>query len=163
MREKTPRIFVSHNHADADWCQAFVAALEQQGYDTWYYEGKLGPSDAFIPTIQKEIADRQVFMVILTPKGWESVWVQREFELALYYKRRIIPILLKTTTTEGFINTFQNIDVRGYDAASAAHRVITDALDPHYEPPKARQEQSSPEKVHHNPQPPGDPWDRFRP
>src|SRR5689334_12217411 len=98
----------------------------------------LGPGDTFIPVIEKEIIDRQVFMIVVTPASWRSEWVQREFQLAMHYKRRIVPILLKKTDTEGWVNTYQQIDVKGYDAASAADRVIAEALDPYFDPPAAR-------------------------
>jgi hypothetical protein len=81
----------------------------------------------------------------------------------MHYKRRIIPILLKKTDTEGWVNTYQQIDVKGYDAASAADRVIAEALDPYYDPPAARAAGRPPEKARHNIQPPGDPWEKFRP
>jgi hypothetical protein len=31
-----PRIFVSHSHEDATWCEAFVASLRRYDADVWY-------------------------------------------------------------------------------------------------------------------------------
>ncbi|HEY8325652.1 MAG: toll/interleukin-1 receptor domain-containing protein [Ktedonobacterales bacterium] len=161
MRESTPRIFVSHNHDDSSWCKAFVEALQAMGYDTWYYEGKLGPGDNFVPEIEQQIIARPVFMILVSSHGAQSNWVKKEMELAMYYQRRILPIVLEKVSTYGFINTYQHVDVIGCDPSAAAQKVIEEGLDPHYDPPVQRTDAGPREKWRLSPVRAEDPFKKF--
>lgn len=77
------RIFVSHSHQDNDWCRPFVEALKAVGYDVWYDETGLTGGDEWLDSIQREVENREVFLLILTPEAWDSKWVQREFKSAI--------------------------------------------------------------------------------
>lgn len=118
------RIFVSHSHVDNDWCRGFVQVLQSVGYDVWYDERGLSAGAAWLTTIQREIQDREIFIVILSPNSWASDWVQDELQLALTTRRRIVPVVYKQTSIQGFLLTRQWIDATGLNFAAAARRVI---------------------------------------
>ncbi len=117
-------IFVSHSHQDNEWCRDFVATLTAAGWDVWYDEKGLHGGAAWLTVIQQELAARPTFMLILTPDAWASDWVQRELQLAMLERKRIIPVLHKDTPqVSGFLKLIQWINVIGLPAPIAAAKV----------------------------------------
>jgi toxoflavin biosynthesis protein ToxD len=117
------RIFVSHSHQDNEWCREFIAVLQAAGWDVWYDEKGLGAGAEWVATIQREVQARDIFLLVLTPDGWDSRWVQEELNLALATHKRIIPVVHKQTQARGFLLTRQWVDVVGMPGAEAARHV----------------------------------------
>jgi oligopeptide transport system substrate-binding protein len=125
---RTQRIFVSHSHKDDEWCRGFVNALQAAGNDAWYDTSELQAADLWIPRIQQELRQRDIYLVIVTPDSAASPWVQREMQLALAANKRILPVIHKRLAGHeideiGFLRIYQWIDVVGEDAQAAATRV----------------------------------------
>lgn len=79
----TLRIFISHSHADIEWCRPFVAALREQGHDPWLDDSNLKLGDPWPMEIEQELLARDIFMLIVTPESMKSDWVRRELAVAL--------------------------------------------------------------------------------
>ncbi len=82
MSIAAPRVFVSHSHGDSAWCHSYVEALRQGGADVWYDEHNLNYGE-LMDEIEREIAARPVFSVVLSPKACASHWVRREMTAAI--------------------------------------------------------------------------------
>lgn len=119
----TLRIFISHSHKDAAWCDTFVDRLASYDVDIWYDRKGLYAGSQWVRTIEDELMSRDVFLIILTPDAWASEWVREELALAFAAKKRIIGIMAKQTAVTGFIVQRQMIDVAGKNAAGAAQVV----------------------------------------
>lgn len=111
------RGFVSHSHEDNAFCHAIVAALRDAGADVWYDEHNLG-SGRLGPTIERELRDRHIFVVILSPDALRSQWVEDETRWAYGLLRRdpkriIQPITAATFREEDiwlFMQDFKRIE-----------------------------------------------------
>jgi hypothetical protein len=118
------RIFVSHSSHDNAWCRPFADALKAVGYDVWYDETGLQGGAAWVASIQHEVENRDIFLLVLTPEAWESKWVQDELQLAIATRRRVLPVLLRNTQISGFLLTTQWITVVGEEPQAAARATI---------------------------------------
>lgn len=116
----TLRIFLSHSHDDNDWCDGFVEELRKYDVDIWYDHRSLELGDDWIDSIEKELADRDILLVIITPEAMDSTWVKRELRLALTMDKRIVGIIQKVAKPFGFINTYQMMNCIGKDAIEVA-------------------------------------------
>ena len=114
-------IFISHS-GDNDWCRCFASELEDRGHDVWF-DKSMRAGERWISKIEEEILNREIFMIILTPTAWSSKWVQTEYHLAIQKHKRIVAVEYEQTEAEGFIRTYQWIDVIGQDCADAAQTV----------------------------------------
>jgi hypothetical protein len=81
-----PRVFVSHNHRDSAYCHDFVNGLRNYNVDVWFDEQNAG-AGALREMVQREIASRPHFIVILSPAAVASQWVQAEIDAALELER----------------------------------------------------------------------------
>ncbi len=118
-----PRVFLSHSHADNDWCMQLVNALTANGFDVWFDKQGLFVGDQWITKLQTEVESRDVFLIVLTTDSWNSPWVQKEFQLALHRNKRIIGVIHKPVSLSGFILTYQILDATRQDAAQVARQV----------------------------------------
>lgn len=131
------RIFVSHSHEDKAFCDALVRALRGAGADVWYDEHNLGAGQ-LMDEITRELQERPIFIVILSPAALSSEWVKQEcrWVYVLYSRqpsRVILPVTVRTITAndlEGwlFLETFKRIEAPGFQPLGqtlAIERVFT--------------------------------------
>lgn len=116
------RIFVSHSSSDADFCASLVRALRDAGADIWYDDQNLGAGN-LLEAIQREIAMRDVFIVVLSPSALSSLWVREECIWAYNCFRRkgqptILPVMAQPIPYEWlddwlFLEAFKRIEKPG--------------------------------------------------
>lgn len=130
MPKATPHIFVSHAHEDNAWCRAFVEALRHGGADVWYDEHNLGYGE-LAEEIERELASRPIFIVVLSPASVAKPWVRRETEAAIHLRdtvpgRGILPVVAARAEVPLLWAGYKRIagpDGGGLDPAEAAGRV----------------------------------------
>lgn len=135
--QSTPRIFVSHSHADNEFCRIFVDALRAGGCDVWYDEYNLGWG-ALRQVIEREMQACQHFVAILSPAAVTSEWVNAEIDagLLLLGQSKLQSLMFVTAAACDvplLLQRYKRIerpDGAGYDPAEAAERVIN-VLSPH--------------------------------
>src|SRR5690348_11359942 len=115
------QVFVSHSHQNNAFCAELVKALEGAGADVWYddeslHTGRLGP------IIERELRERPVFIVVLSPAALASQWVEDETRWAygLYRsepERIILPVLTEPLARAKdiwlFLQDFKRIEAPG--------------------------------------------------
>ncbi len=124
-----PPIFWSRSSVDIDWCQCFADTINRLGCDVWV-DSQINAGGTWITDLERQIISREVFMVIITPESWNSPWVQKEYELALRLtlsnnKRRLVPVILRETKLDGFIQTYQFLDVQMKSCTVAGQHVVS--------------------------------------
>ncbi|MGO8950467.1 MAG: tetratricopeptide repeat protein [Ktedonobacterales bacterium] len=71
------QLFVSYSHQDEAFARDLVEALRATGTDVWYEEQNLD-SGQLIPTVERELRDRPVFLLVLSPAALASRRVEEE-------------------------------------------------------------------------------------
>src|SRR5215469_10622587 len=80
------RVFLSHSSQDKVAADQFAKVFRQAGADVWYDEESLGAGH-LRGTIMKELAERPIFVVLLSPVALASSWVLDECEWAYDLQR----------------------------------------------------------------------------
>jgi tetratricopeptide (TPR) repeat protein len=141
------QVFVSHSHEDDSFCRAVVQALREAGADVWYDEHNMG-SGQLLDTIDRELRERPMFILILTPAAVKSAWVRDECKWAYNLLRRdpsrlILPVTAAPGVEEHqlplYLQDFKRIEAPGlapYPPEEAARRLVrTLGLTPRGEAP----------------------------
>lgn len=97
-----------------------VQGLGQAGADVWYDEHNMG-SGRLGPTIERELRERPIFVVILSPAALRSQWVEDEARWAygLWRKtpsRHILPVTAATVSEDAiwlFLQDFKRVEAPG--------------------------------------------------
>jgi tetratricopeptide (TPR) repeat protein len=125
------KVFVSHSHSNNAFCAALVHGLKAAGADVWYDEeqlhaGQLGP------VIERELRERPVFLVVLSPAALRSRWVEDETRWAYQLLKRepsriLLPVLAEALPSEDaiwlFLQDFKRVEAVGLQPFSPAEAV----------------------------------------
>lgn len=94
---KKPTVFISYRRSNAKELARYLHdKLVDLGADVFLDVEALN-AGRFSTIIQREIINRDHFIILLKPETLDSEWVRRELLLALEHRRNIIPI-----TSDGF-------------------------------------------------------------
>src|SRR5512147_1011969 len=105
-------IFISYSHRDKDYAHKLADFLRDQGFDIWV-DDRLDYGSQWPEEIQEHLDGSAAFIVIMTPRSYESDWVQNELSRAKRKGKPIFPLLLEGGETWLTIETTQYADVRG--------------------------------------------------
>ncbi|PWU23639.1 hypothetical protein C5B42_02310 [Candidatus Cerribacteria bacterium 'Amazon FNV 2010 28 9'] len=77
------RIFVSHSTGDNDFARQLVKTLRNAGVDVWYNGTLLAGGDQWMRAIHREIVERPVFILVVSPEATRNRWIKDEIDLAV--------------------------------------------------------------------------------
>ena len=82
------RVFISHAHQDAPFAHRLAAELERVGHPVWIAPESIRPGEQWLPAIARGLQECGVCVVVLTPDGVASSWVEYETNLAISRERK---------------------------------------------------------------------------
>ena len=95
MSESAKRsIFISYSRQDQAYVQKLINTFEEKGLSVWLDE-RIDYGTAWQKVIEDHLRACQVFVLVMTPRSYESHWVQCELSLALELRKPIFPLLLE--------------------------------------------------------------------
>ena len=102
----TSRVFISHSHADNPFGLALYKKLKSAlggAPDVVWYDKSGSPENAFVSglppgvnwweEIQRQLSEREICIVILSPKAMASKWVLREVNIAVEGNKALVLVL----------------------------------------------------------------------
>ena len=117
-----PRVFISHSSADNAFGRELARRLRLAlgSEDAVFYDADAGlladaglvGGDTWLDQLQHEIAERNVFVLLLSPAAFASPWVTKELRLALRQAvsvagKVLIPVLHQNTEVWPFLADYQ--------------------------------------------------------
>jgi hypothetical protein len=111
-------VFLSHADADRSYAQALSIELTRHGVAHWFSRRQLIGAQQWHDEIGSALARCDWFVLLLSARSTESMWVKRELLFALgerRYEGRIVPILLEDcdpTRLSWSLNQIQYVDFR---------------------------------------------------
>ena len=115
-------VFISYstmNQKEADIVKQY---LKKQHINTWMAPENIPAGSRYAQVINKALKECACVVLLLTDEAQNSIWVDKEIERALNYRKTVIPIqvgeLLLNDAFEFYISTNQVITVQKVDADS---------------------------------------------
>lgn len=93
------RIFLSYAQSDQQWARKLSEYLDAEGFQV-FDPAELLPGDNWSLEIGRALDTSEAMVVLISPAGVSSPWVQREIQYALGSERfqdRLIPIEVEPT------------------------------------------------------------------
>jgi len=118
-------VFLSHSHADRQFCTRLANDLQGKGIRVWIDEAEMQVGDSLIEKISKAISEMEFVAVVLSKSSVESQWVRKEVGIAMTQeiegKRvKVLPLLLEECDVPSFVQDKIYADFRNtanYDEA----------------------------------------------
>jgi hypothetical protein len=104
------QIFISYSRKDIGFARKLAGDLEKAGYTVWWDITDLRGGDDWVRVIPEAIETSDFVIVVLSPDSTVSEWVRKEYTQAISLRKRIIPIMLRTTGVPFALNTINYLD-----------------------------------------------------
>jgi formylglycine-generating enzyme required for sulfatase activity len=105
-------IFISYSHKDTEYAHALAANLQGLGFEVWIDE-RLDYGSQWPQELQKQLDTCSAFILIMSPRSYDSEWVQSELQRAKRKQKPIFPLLLEGDEPWLSVESTQYYDVRG--------------------------------------------------
>ncbi len=110
------QLFISYSRKDIAFARRLAGDLEKAGYTVWWDITDLRGGDDWVRVIPEAIETSDFVLVVLSPDATASEWVKKEYTQALSLRKKIIPIMLRTTAVPFALNTINYLDFTSEDA-----------------------------------------------
>src|SRR5215208_5166586 len=104
-------IFISYSHKDTVYAHKLAENLQRMGFEAWIDE-RLDYGSQWPQELQKQLDSCSAFIVIMSPRSYESDWVQSELQRARRKSKPIFPLLLEGDEPWLSVESTQYYDVR---------------------------------------------------
>ena len=121
------KVFISYSRKDIGFVRKLAGDLEKAGYEVWWDLTDLRGGDDWLRVIPAAIESSDSFIVVLSPNSSISDWVKKEYTQALSSRKKIIPIMLATSSVPFALNTINYVDFTSDDYAANLQKLL-DAL-----------------------------------
>ena len=108
--------FISYSTKNQVVADAIRELLKRKGIATWMAPGDIPAGSKYAQVINRAVKECSCFVLVLTEDAQSSVWVAKEVERAINYRRPIIPVQLEDVTLndefELYISSDQLVAIR---------------------------------------------------
>lgn len=105
-------IFLSYSHTDGAYVRHLASELEDRGFSVWLDE-RIDAGAKWPHVIAQQLDACAAFIVVMTPRAYESDWVQNELARAKRKDKPVFPLLLEGDEPWLSVEVTQYVDVRG--------------------------------------------------
>lgn len=88
-------VFISYSSKDWEVVNRIVEELEILGVSCWKAPEMIPAGSSYAREIPKAIQNCNVFLLILSSMSQESIWVEKEIDSAICYRKTIIPVQIE--------------------------------------------------------------------
>lgn len=88
-------VFISYKTEDYQKADTIRSLLKRNGIDCWMGDKDIHASNTYTEVITKAIKNCSVFVLVLSRMAQESTYILSEFECAISYKKRIVPVVIE--------------------------------------------------------------------
>lgn len=124
--------FISYSTKEQSSADSMKKLLKKQGIQTWMAPGDIPAGNKYAQVINKAIKGCSCLILMLSKNSQDSVWVSKEVERAVNYRKPIIPVQLEALTLndefELYISTDQVVAVKMIDDDSEEIQKILDSV-----------------------------------
>lgn len=110
LGQSSGHIFISYQHDDVDFVGAMMLQLERAGIHGWIDSEHLRAGDDWRQGIDDAIRNSSALIVVMTPAAKASEYVTYEWAYGWGAGKKVIPILLKTTSLHPRLEALQYLD-----------------------------------------------------
>jgi len=99
-----------YSRSDAGYAKKLAQALEDEGFAVWN-DYRIGLGTSWPRVIQEQLDDSSAVIVLMTPRAYQSEWVQNELSRAKRKQKAILPLLLEGVEPWLSVESTQYLDV----------------------------------------------------
>lgn len=111
--------FISYSSKDSSVVEEIINLLISCGITYWKAPEMIPAGSNYAKEIPKAIHDCSVVLFVVSQASQESIWVEKEIDIAIGYRKKIIPVKIDDTVLNDmyrfYLNNVQLIEAGAYD------------------------------------------------
>ena len=112
----TKSVFISYSSKDNAFANKVVKLLDKMGVTYWKAPEMIPAGSNYAREIPRAIRECDVFLLILSQYSQESIWVEKEVDSAICYRKSIVPLQIdKEPLNEMFRFYLNNVQTISYE------------------------------------------------
>ena len=88
------QIFISYSHDDSDYAHRLADALQQRGFQVWI-DDRIDYGTTLPQVLQEQLDASAAVILLMSPRSYESDWVQNELARTKAKGKPLFPLLLE--------------------------------------------------------------------
>ena len=88
-------VFISYSTKNKILAEAMRDLLKSEGVETWMAPKDIPAGSKYAQVINRSIKDCSCFLLMLSNDAQNSVWVAKEVERAVNYRKPVIPVQIE--------------------------------------------------------------------
>lgn len=85
-------VFISYSSLDVQEANRVIRLLQQMKISYWKAPEMIPAGSSYAREIPQAIRDCKIFLLIVSQASQDSVWVEKEIDTAIHYRRTILPL-----------------------------------------------------------------------
>lgn len=130
--DSTGYTFISYSSKNQSAADAMRDLLKRHGIKTWMAPGDIPAGRKYAQVINQAVKNCACFLLILSKDAQDSVWVPKEIERAVNYRKPLLPVQIEDVILndefEFYISSDQIVALRKIDSDSAEIRKILNSV-----------------------------------
>lgn len=121
--------FISYSSKNQNAADAMYKTLKDCGIDVWMAPGDIPIGKKYAEVINRAIKNCSCFILLLSTDAQNSIWVSKEVERALSYRKMIFPVQIESTVlNDAFKFYLANSQVRAVQKIDSGTAEINELL-----------------------------------
>ena len=106
-------VFISYSSKDERYIKKMTQMLEKMGITYWIAPDMIPAGSNYAREIPSAIQNWDIFLLVLSKASQQSIWVEKEIDSAIYYRKTIVPFQIDdspmTDMFRFYLNNVQTI------------------------------------------------------
>ena len=106
-------VFISYSSKDERYIKKMTQMLEKMGITYWIAPDMIPAGSNYAREIPSAIQNCDIFLLVLSKASQQSIWVEKEIDSAIYYRKTIVPFQIddspRTDMFRFYLNNVQTI------------------------------------------------------
>lgn len=106
-------VFISYSSKDERYIKKMTQMLEKMGITYWIAPDMIPAGSNYAREIPSAIQNCDIFLLVLSKASQQSIWVEKEIDSAIYYRKTIVPFQIDdspmTDMFRFYLNNVQTI------------------------------------------------------
>ena len=101
-------VFISYSSKDERYIKKMTQMLEKMGISYWIAPDMIPAGSNYAREIPKAIRDCEIFLLVLSQASQQSIWVEKEIDSAIYYRKTIVPFQIDDSVMTDMFRFYLN-------------------------------------------------------
>lgn len=116
-------IFISYSSIDTEYVEQITKAMDDARLTYWKAPESIPTGSNYAKEIPQAIKDCEIFLLVYSNSSRQSIWVEKEIDMAVCCRKKILPVNIDGTSLNDMFRFYLN-NVQMFSAVISNNQII---------------------------------------